>query len=231
MLTPIIILIILTIIFIVIESVFFETKTINYIDNFWLASAFYLIYSLIIFFFFREFSEKFLNNNNLIPLFFLAIFYSINIILFRYVRIKYSDVITRIYAINPKQKIITFNNRFLFSKSCQIAAQQVLLLTFVSIMIAYDLDRYMCVLICGLCFAAVHLFGLIKWGKVFGIYLITCSLFLGFIATYMIAFVPFGLVYSFIIHWLFYIISTLLVVKFYNNKPLRKYMLRFILQV
>jgi hypothetical protein len=231
MIIQLIILLSLTIFFLNLQSLFFDTKVVNYINRFWLTSLFYLFFGLIIFLIFYEFLKDFLSEYYQLPLTVAIIFGGICLILFSFVRSKYGNIIAKIYAINNKQKIITFDNRLLFSKSCQIALQQLLILSLISIFYNFHFDKSIIVFICGNIFAIAHIYGLIKWGKVFGSYLLICSFILGFISSALILNVPYGFVYSFIIHWLFYIISTLLVIKYHDRKILRKYILRFILQV
>ena len=178
-----------------------------------------------------EFLRPYFADISIVPFITILVFYILSIYLFSLIRKKYSKVIEKIYSINPNHKTIKFDNKFLISKSSQIFLQQILLMLLISVFQNAGYNGFSIILISTVLFALSHMHKPLKLGKVYGVYLIACSIFIGFVSSALILFLPYGIIYSFIIHWYSYIFTGLFVLRFHKKRKLRKYILPFILQI
>jgi hypothetical protein len=167
-------------------------KGINHQDKFYFSIVFFLFLTLIPLFFIKHF---FLVNLSLIsfqtifiPLFFIFISFPI----YFFINFHFS------------QKIL--NYRYLLSKPFDILFQQLMILLLIFLLQKYISSPFSLVVLFGLIFGLIHspilIFKKNKWGKI----LFTSSFLAGLIFPLIIISFPAGLLYSFSIHWLFYLI-------------------------
>lgn len=103
-----------------------------------------------------------------------------------------------------------FDKRYVFAKIFDITYQQTLIITLVSLLVTQGYSQTTIYLLFALLFGVLHL-PLIKIrGKVFGIYFTLAAIGAGFFFPYLLIHFPSGVVYSYMLHWSFYIVSALL---------------------
>ncbi len=103
-----------------------------------------------------------------------------------------------------------FDKRYVFAKIFDITYQQTLIVALVSILVAHGYSHTTIYLLFAFLFGTLHL-PLIKIrGRVFGVYFTLAAVCAGFFFPYLLIHLESGVVYSYILHWSFYLVSALL---------------------
>lgn len=123
-------------------------------------------------------------------------------------------------AFSPAQGMLTLGERYILAKIADVVFQQ--LVAGVMILILYNAGvSYPAIVgIFIALFAAAHVYIFHTSGMFWGLYYITYATLGGFAFTFLILFMPAGIVYSILIHMLFYVISGVLFAKL--PRPNRK---------
>lgn len=100
--------------------------------------------------------------------------------------------------------------RYLFAKSFEIVFQQLLIIALVSILMQFGITNLLIYITFSLLFGILHLPLMRIRGKRFGIYFSLAAFISGFLFPYLILHFLSGYIYSYMLHWGFYIITGIL---------------------
>jgi len=198
---------------------FFLKHGIDYIQAYRTIIGYFLCFSLLVAYIYSPFLTPFFSHLQfkIFPVTLLVLFFSFAFFIYSVGKSIFDkDILEK----NKRQMIFfaTFDFRFLLSKSFDILFQQTLLLSIVLILKSFILSKGLVILVTGISFGLVHLPALkIKLRK-FAPYFIFFSFLAGLFFSFLIIFLPYGFLYSYITHWLFYIFSGVLFVKHISRK-------------
>ena len=110
---------------------------------------------------------------------------------------------------NPEDLNLLMDYRYMFSKSFDILFQQLFITVLLLLLISAGLSLPGIIIIFIVLFGTIHIPGIWALGRFFGTYYAVFAVCSGFM--FPLVFVSFhdGLVYNYMIHWLFYILSGL----------------------
>ena len=206
--------------------IFLLKRGVNYIQTFRLVVGYFLCFSFLAAYIYKPFLFPFFAHLPLkiLPFSLLLLFYLLAFIIYA-VGKKIFD--KEILEENKQQWMFfaTFDNRFLLSKSFDILFQQILLLSLVLFLQNFIQSNLLIILITGIIFGSMHLPMLKTKHNRIAPYFIFFSFLAGVFFSFLILFLPYGFLYSYITHWLFYIFAGIIITRRSSRK--RKQMLSF----
>ncbi len=113
-------------------------------------------------------------------------------------------------AFFPAQGILTLGERYILAKIADVVFQQLIAGVMILILFQAGVSYPAIVGIFIVLFASAHLYIFRTSGMFWGIYYTTYAALGGFVFTFLILFVPAGIMYAILIHMLFYVISGVL---------------------
>lgn len=204
---------------------FLIKKGINHVVTFRISSLYFFNFFLVTIFYYNYYLKSFIFNLpfKTFPFYFLSLFFVILICLYYYSK----RVFSREILMSHKEKYMffaTMDYRYLISKSFDILFQQVALLCLILSLKEIIDSPLQIVLLVGGIFGLIHVPLLKTKHNKIAPYFIIASFFAGVVFSFLILSLPYGFIYTYIIHWSFYAIAGLLV----NIRSARKqkYMIR-----
>jgi hypothetical protein len=181
----------------------------NYTRNFITISIYFSIVSFIVIYLFKDIIYPLAGRISYIPLFILAFFFLINFLTYFFsnkflkkpihILEKYSDI-----------SYLDLDYRYLVSKSFEIFFQQILIVALVFLLNEQGINLYWITLIFAILFGFGHL-PMIRLQKgFFGFLVFVASIAASFFFPFLILTFEWGFIYTYILHWLFYINSGVL---------------------
>lgn len=195
---------------------FGKSKKINYIINYGLMSFIFLIASIINFITFKILIFDYFKNFMILPFIILALFFILNTLVY-YLSSKYMNKPIKLIKKYPNEFFLLMNYKYLTSKSFDILFQQTMILILILLLIKNNFYILEIIFLFAILFGGIHIFQYIRSGKFFGTYYLIFSILSSFIFPLIIIKLNYGVIYTYIIHWLFYTLSALYF-WYYNNK-------------
>ncbi len=183
---------------------------VDYIRRFYFTIVYFLSVSiLILFFFWGEFSRFVRIKFNLIPFILIPVLFVFNALAYKFIRLKFK---------RPKKLIndyrgvffLKLDDKYLVSKSFEIFFQQVLIVLLVALLQDHGFSLFRIMIVFALLFGIAHAYLIHSKGRLFGSFFIVSSVLSAVIFPFLIIRVPWGFVYSYFVHWLFYIFAAFL---------------------
>jgi len=190
-------------------NVLYRRWGIDYTRQFWWTTAYFIGSAAVTSIIFWEHISRVLQNFTALPLMVLGIFMLFQLVLYVYIP-KWLHEPKDYFEKYPDRYYLKIDWRRLISKSADIGAQQILIVLLVLFLQDAGLPLYQLVLWFFVLFVLLHV-PLIasEWGRW------PSGLFAGAVVAFsasfplLILYVPYGFVYTFILHWLFYTLTGL----------------------
>ena len=185
------------------SSVLNKRFHISYTERYVIASGYFLLTSLLVFYSYRQYFKPLLQSIGVAPWAILVGLFVLNPLVYWYARKKLkrpTDFIDR----NHDQNFIKLDYRYLVSKTFEIIFQQTCIIVLVSLLGQVGYSMFIIMLVFCLLFSVSHVPLFLTSRRRWASYYIVFSALAGFIFPPLILRVPSGYIYSFIIHWLFY---------------------------
>ncbi len=190
-------------------AVFFylNKRGIDYIKKFQFTILYFIFISVFLLSaFWKEYIPYI--NIDLKPLPFILLFllFTIGIFLYSFVRNNFNPPVKLIEK-NPKLFFLRLDDRYFASKSFEILFQQLLIILLIIWLDQSGFSIVFIIIFFALLFGFVgHVHLIHSRGKSFGLIFVASSMLSSVIFPVLIIYLPWGFVYSYIVHWFFYII-------------------------
>lgn len=187
-------------------------RGINHVVTFRISSLYFFSLFLVTVFYYNYRLKTFITNLpiKVFPFFFLFFFFIILTCLYYYS----NRIFNKEILMSHKEKYMyfaTMDYRYLISKSFDILFQQIALLCLILSLRELISSSFQIILLVGVIFGLIHIPLLkTKYNKI-APYFIIASFFAGVVFSFLILLLPYGLIYSYAIHWCFYAIAGLLI--------------------
>lgn len=184
-------------------------RGINYVKDAEVTTLYFLFVSVTMLGLFGDRLAPFLDDYAGLPFGILAVAFLLNLGIYYYVPtfFRRPSVLIKKY---PNEFFLALDSRYLISKTFDIIYQQIFIILLVAALARIGLSVKEITLAFALLFSVIH-FPLI-WieGRLWGIYFMTAALLSALFFPPLILQVPYGFIYTFIIHWGFYTLSGML---------------------
>lgn len=182
-------------------------KDINYINAPLKTIFYFLALSIITFTLYYNNLYTFFSNLplKLFPVYFVVIYTLLTIGIYYFSKKIFGK---KLLTSHYKKRVFTgmMDYRFLIAKSFDISFQQLFFLCLILSIKKTTSSFWIIVLISGIIFGLVHIPLLKTKHNILSTYFVIFSFFAGFIFAFLMLFLPFGFIYSYFLHWSFYII-------------------------
>lgn len=180
-------------------------KELNYLTHYQAASLYFFSASCLVIFVFYSQIMPFIKNFSLTPFLLLILFFLVNVLSYKTAKIIFTKQLNNFK--HPNIYFARMSYRYMLAKSFEILFQQLLIIALVSFLLELRVSFNLMVLLFALLFSLIHL-PLVKIKNVFfGIYFTLAALISAVFFPFLILYIPTGYVYSYILHWLFYLVS------------------------
>ncbi|MEX1014675.1 MAG: hypothetical protein WDZ80_05950 [Candidatus Paceibacterota bacterium] len=189
----------------------------NHLDNYILTSLYFLFFAFIIFITYYERLTPYFQDFRFQPLLILILSFVVFFFIYKFFKLvfeKPKDIIKKY----PSEYFLYMDNRYFFSKSSDIVFQQVAIIAMVDMFKDAGMDLFLMIISFAVVFGLIHIPLVRTKGRDFGAYFILAAIISAIFFPFLIIQFNYGFVYSFIIHWLFYIFSGMLFWIKYNFK-------------
>lgn len=181
-------------------------KGINYVKTLRIAIFYFLFLSLISYLFYQHHLYLFFSHLpfKLFPIYLLVTFFVISTGIYYFSRRIFDK---KVLSSHLERKILAamMDYRFLLAKSFDILFQQLLFLILVISLREVIPNKEVIILVAGFVFCIVHLPLLVIKYNVLSTYFVVASFFAGLLFSSLILSLPYGFIYSYILHWCFYL--------------------------
>ena len=186
---------------------FISSGKMNYVEKYKLTAVFFLLVSiLIVIFFYKDLYLLIKLNFPFAPLVSLVILFIFNSFAYRYVDKFFPDY-KKAFEADGTLYFAKFDNKYLFSKSFEIFYQQIMI-ALLSIWLAESgLSFFAIGFVFALVFGLGHILLFFYSRKSVGLFFLIASVISSFVFPFLILMVQWGFIYSYIFHWIFYIIA------------------------
>ncbi len=183
-------------------------RGITYTKRYGWLILFFLFFTFLAGWYFKETLAKVDGRLSLVPIAVLILVYLTTIMVY-YLSRQHLVRPTQLIDQHSHQYFIKMDYRYLISKSFDILFQQVMIMIMVTLLSQQNYSLLQIMLYFVLLFGIVHVFALFSAGKIFGTYYLVASIIGAVVFPILILKVSYGFVYSYIIHFFFYSISSL----------------------
>jgi len=189
-------------------------RKINYIENHWIASIFFFLVSvLIVSLFYEDLSFLIKPELNIAPFLSLLLLFISNSVAYRYI-VRSFPYYKKAFELDDFYYFNKFDRKYLFSKSFELMYQQVMVVLLTIWLFDYGLSLTIIIFTFAIIFGLVgHLPLLFVNQKSIGVFFLMASILSSFVFPFLILKVEWGFVYSYICHWIFYIIAGFVFIK------------------
>lgn len=180
-------------------------KRIDYINKFYISIVYFFSLSiLIVVIFWKEFTKLINVEFSIIPFLFVPLLFIVNIFAYNYIRNNLKKP-NQLIKENPQVFFLKLDNKYLASKSFEILFQQILIILLILWLSQLGLSVFGIIISFAILFGLGHSYLIYSRGKLFGTIFTVSSIFSAIIFPILIIYVPWGFIYSYFIHWMFYI--------------------------
>ncbi len=180
-------------------------KGIDYINKFYISMIYFLSLSILVLaIYWKDFSELVKIEFSIIPFLFVPLLLIINILTYNYIRNNLTKP-SKLINENPQLFFLKLDNKYLASKFFEILFQQILIVLLIIWLSKLEFSILGIIVYFTVLFGLGHLYLIYSIGKLFGTIFTIASIFSAIIFPILIVYVPWGFIYSYFIHWMFYI--------------------------
>jgi len=180
-------------------------KEIDYINKFYISIVYFFSLSIfIVAIYWKEFAKLIDIEFSIVPFLFIPLLIIVNILAYNYMRNNLKKP-NQLIKENPQAFFLKLDNKYLASKSFEILFQQILIVLLIIWLSKLGFSIMGIIISFAILFGLGHLYLFYSLGKLFGAIFTVSSIFSAIIFTILIIYVPWGFIYSFFIHWMFYI--------------------------
>jgi len=180
-------------------------RGIDYINKFYISIIYFFSLSiLIVAIYWKEYLELINIEFSIIPFLFIPLLFIVNILAYNYIRINFKKP-NQLIKENPQVFFLKLDNKYLASKSFEILFQQILIVLLVLWLSQLGLSIFELIISFAILFGLGHSYLIYSRGKLFGTILTISSILSAIIFPILIIYVPWGFIYSYFVHWMFYI--------------------------
>ena len=209
---------------------YLNKRRITYTENYITTSVYFLFLALAATLLFKEELKLLFAPFEVMPFALLIVTFILNGLAY-YAANKFLTKPTLATRRNSTQYFFRRDFRYLVSKSFEILFQQVLIAVLILMLKEQGFSLDQIILIFSLLFCIVHLPLLKTAGVGFGVFYIFSSIVSAFIFPYLVLEVNHGFIYSYTVHWVFYILAGLSFWCYYEkNKTRALFLLLIVLQ-
>ena len=196
---------------------YFMTKRgVTFNKRYGLLILFFLFFSFLAVLYFRDILVNLKGNFTLIPLLIFALVYMITIALYHFSHQRLQRP-TSVIERYPHQHIIKMDYSYLVSMPFHVLFQQIMVWIMILWLSKQNYSLFEIIFYSMIIFGLLHVFAIVPNGKIFGTYYLIASLIGAFIFPILILNFNYGFVYSYIVHFSFYSISSVLFWLFANK--------------
>ncbi len=177
---------------------------ISHTKRYVITSGYFLVTSLLVLYNYRLYFKPLLQPVGVTPWAILVGLFVLNPLVYWYARKKLKRP-TSFIDRNHDQNFIKLDYRYLVSKTFEIIFQQTCIIVLVSLFAQAGYSMFIIMLLFCLFFSVSHVPLFLTSRRRWACYYIVSSALAGFIFPPLILRVPSGYIYSFIVHWIFYI--------------------------
>lgn len=188
---------------------FISRRGISFNKRYGLLVLFFLFFSSLAIVYFKDILVNAIGKFTLIPFIVLVFVYVITAFLY-YFSNNYIKRPTLLLEKYPNQHIIKMEYSYLISKPFHLLFQQIMVLIFVMGLSEQGYTLFEIISYFIIIFGIIHIFSILYNGKLFGGYYFISSLIGAVIFPILILNVNYGFVYSYIVHFSFYSVSSIL---------------------
>ena len=189
---------------------YFMTKRgVTFNKRYGLLILFFLFFSFLAVLYFKDILVNLKGKFTLVPLLIFVFIYITTIVLYRFSHQRLQRP-TSFIERYPHQHIIKMDYSYLVSMPFHVLFQQIMVWIMVLWLSKQNYSLFEIIAYSMLIFGLLHVFAIIPNGKTFGTYYLIASLIGAFIFPILILKVNYGFVYSYIVHFSFYSISSVL---------------------
>jgi hypothetical protein len=149
---------------------------------------------------------------DVLPFFMLAMLFVFNSLIYNYVG-RYYPTYQKVFELDSTLYFAKFDHKYLLSKSCEILYQQTMIGLLAVWLFTNGFSLWVLIFVFALIFAFGHVPLLFFIKKQVGLFFLAASILSSFVFPLLILYVNWGIVYSYIFHWLFYIIASFSLVR------------------
>lgn len=189
---------------------YFMTKRgVTFNKRYGLLILFFLFFSFLAIYSFKDILASLKSSFTLAPFLIFVFIYVITIVLYHFSHksLQRPALLIERY---PHQHIIKMDYSYLVSMPFHVLFQQIMVLIMVLWLSKQNYSLFEIIFYFMLIFGLLHVFAMIPNGRIFGTYYLIASLIGAFIFPILILKVNYGFVYSYIVHFSFYSISSVL---------------------
>jgi len=180
-------------------------KGIDYINKFYISIVYFVSLSiLIVVIYWKEFIKLITVEFSIIPFLFIPLLFITNIVAYHYIRNNLKKP-NQFIKENPQVFFLKLDNKYLASKSFEILFQQILIVLLILWLSQLGISIFGIIISFAILFGLGHYYLIYSIGKLFGTIFTVSSIFSAIIFPILIIYVPWGFIYSYFIHWMFYI--------------------------
>lgn len=184
---------------------FLMTSKQNYIKNYKKVSIGFLIAIVVALVLYFPFYNYYFKDFPVVIGFLLFPFLGFIVIFYKFLRRK-QDVSIRLFFEKKSMYFISFDNRFILSMSCNLLWQQLGLLFLFELLKDMSIPFFWIVVLFSLIVGLSHLY-IFKFGKFLGYYFFCTTFIAGILFPLAITYIPGAIVYSYMFHWIFYLLT------------------------
>lgn len=189
----------------------------DYIKRYIWVSAYFITAIIFNLFVFREQISRAFSDFTIVPLIVLVVVVALQIAMYYYLPKYFKKEPTEYFKRYPKRSYLNFNFRRLTSKSTELVLQQLFIISLTLILNDASLSLTQIVITFAILFGIVHtpLIFIEKWWTSW--YFVILSFVASALFPTLILKIKYGFVYGYIVHWVFYTLTTVWFWIWYNK--------------
>jgi len=184
-------------------------RGVTYHKNYVWTIFYFLVFTIVSGLYFKDILVDITAEFTIVPIIILLVVYTMTLIAY-YFSHKYLKKPTKLIEKYHDQHFIKMDYKYMVSKTFDIFFQQIMVLILVLGLSRQNFSMTEIILYFILLFGIIHIIGISLSGKLFGTYYLIMSLIGAVVFPTLILNVNYGFVYSFIVHFSFYSVSSVL---------------------
>jgi hypothetical protein len=197
---------------------FLSNKKMNYVKQYPLTAGFFFLVSFaLVTVFSKDLYFLIKPGFQILPFLFLILLFIFNAVAYRYIGSVFPQY-KKAFELDGTLYFAKFDNKYLFSKSFEILYQQIMIALLVIWLISSGFSFIIAVLIFAIFFGLGHVLLFFYYKKSVSLFFLVASIISSFVFPFLILKVEWGIIYSYIFHWIFYIFAGFIFIRSTGNK-------------
>jgi len=185
----------------------------NYIEKYRLTATFFFLISILVVLVFRSDFYFFIKSSfQVLPFLFLVLLFILNAMAYKYVGMFFPNY-KKVFEMDSTLYFTKFDHKYLLSKSFELLYQQIMISLLVVWLAKSNFSLSNIVLIFAFIFGLGHILLFFQIKKSVALFFLIASIISSFVFPFLILKIEWGFVYSYIFHWIFYIIAGFIFIK------------------